>query len=375
MQKTARIFIITALAVLGAAISAYAQTVSYIRGDMEYPLYVDQVHPELVSFTSYQLGDSFSMDYRIESDPAAYMQGDPLPVTIEFTAIPGNDFKDIKKGSIRISDQEPESFELSSDGTVLTAHFSFPALPVQLEEPEGLYFEKNGIIGWEEVKNADYYEVEIENVDSFGQRVYMTTLIAEENRITVRDTVYSSEGDYLYSVKARSNRYFRKDSEKARLPLSLSVIITKEDIGYPPSYLKQDGTAFVDGEYAKDRELKIGGCYYYFDSIGRTIAGWRKEGTSWYYYDPGTKQRVSGPVTIEGDEYLFDEETGKMLTGFQVVNGRERYYGGNGKAETGWVALKGRVYYILPNGERNTEQLRDEEGRNYIFDADGALIQ
>lgn len=375
MRKFISTIFFTVTAALAAAFSAYAGTVTYIRGDLVYPASVDQVHPELVSFESYQIGDAFQMNYRLDADPAGYAQGEVLPVTIEFTAIPGNDFLDIKKASIRISDQEPDSFELSEDGAVLTAHFTFPALSVQLEEPEGLYFEKSGVIGWERVKNADYYEVDVENVDSFGQRVYMTTLIAESNRISIRDTVYSAEGDYLYSVRARSNRYFRKDSEKAKLPLNQSVIITKDDIGYPPSYLKEDGTAFVEGDYVRDTELKIGGSYYYFNSIGKTISGWRKEGSSWYYYSPENCQRVSGPVTIDGADYLFDEETGKMLTGFQIWGEQERYFSGDGKAETGWVSHSGKIYYILPSGERNTRQLQDPDGRNYIFDSEGVLIQ
>ena len=53
------------------------------------------------------------------------------------------------------------------------------------------------------------------------------------------------------------------------------------------------------------------------------------------------RQRVSGPMAIEGADYLFDEESWKMRTGFQIWDGQERYYGGDGKAEIGWVSHSG----------------------------------
>lgn len=368
------IVISAALTVLGA-VSAYAETISYIRADLEYPPYVGAVHPELISFSSYQTSDSFDMDFSLDFDPQAYKEGEYMPITMTFTAKEGNDFRDIKKGSIKVSDITPDEIELSGDATVLTAHFNFPALSVQLDTPKDPYFEKNGDIGWEPVENADYYEVEIESIDDYGQRCYEQTVTAKSNEVNIKEYIYQEPKDYLYSVVAKSDRYFRLPSERTQLPLSMDVMITDDDIGYKSGIVDANGMVWLDGNYIKNKELKIAGEYYYFGKNGQRTYGWRKDGTSWYYYDIKTLKRVGGPQTIDGNDYFFDEETGVMQTGFVDYNGSERFYGGDGKAKTGWVAYDGKIYYILPTGERNLSQLQDEDKRNYMFDKEGVLIQ
>ena len=86
-----------------------------------------------------------------------------------------------------------------------------------------------------------------------------------------------------------------------------------------------------------------------------TQVGWVQVGDTWYYkYPDGSLQKDSW-LKINNIWYLFDKE-GKMLTGWQVKNGRTYYLQSSGAMYTGWIK-SGDLWYFL-----NRPQDGDVEG-------------
>ena len=133
----------------------------------------------------------------------------------------------------------------------------------------------------------------------------------------------------------------------------------------------------VKNEYEWNRWLSEGGWAY---------TGWIFKAGTWYYADVTTAQLYKGFQTVNGVEYYFDEDTGAMLVGEKVVDGKilttdasgavtvseiaadgwsrcdsEYYYYRNGKPYTGWVGA-----YYVSNGLmlRNTAVV-DRSGNQY----------
>jgi len=365
------------LFILAFSFTAYAtDNITYVRMDIEYPVYTEEVHPNEISFNAHQF-DQYDYDFIIENDLNSYSQGDELKITMTLTAHDGYTFSDIKKHAVKVSDVEPDEIEISGDGRILTVHFTFPALSVRLGIPQNLILYKDGLAEWVGVENADKYTVDIEAITDMGERKFLSSFDTTKTSADLRDVIYSSPGDYLFSVTAKSERYFRADSERAELPYQMSVLITDEDVGLSPDFIDADGRMWYDNRYVTDKEYKVGGRYYYFGRDSYPVTGWQKRKGQWFYYDPVKHYRVSGLKQIGKYEYYFDKEDGHMCSGFIDVDGdgKEKFFSGNGRATTGWVTHNGAIYYVNSDGSRNLEQLQDNAGNNYIFDSDGRLVR
>ena len=120
--------------------------------------------------------------------------------------------------------------------------------------------------------------------------------------------------------------------------------------------------------------------------------GLTKIGGTWFYLIDGTVQY--GAVDIDGTTHLFDENTGKAITGWHVdENGIRHHYNDkgvmqtncwvfdtywylldeNGVALTGWQNQNGTTYYLDPStGAMKTGWLKDN-GNWYWFNGAGAM--
>lgn len=88
-------------------------------------------------------------------------------------------------------------------------------------------------------------------------------------------------------------------------------------------------------------------------NIGKPL-GWHQEGGTWYWYQQNGelfKGAADKPawLYISGRWYLFDKD-GKMLTGWQEVDGQRYYLNGSGAMEIGWLNLGGTWYYLGSSG-------------------------
>lgn len=96
----------------------------------------------------------------------------------------------------------------------------------------------------------------------------------------------------------------------------------------------------------------------------RSINGWQSDGK---YYINGIAQ--TGPVTIAGYQYYFDEN-GVMQTGWLKVNGQDYYYGPDGKMAVGSQQIDGNTNYFDETGRKVVGWRNDETGQ-YYYDANG----
>ena len=176
--------------------------------------------------------------------------------------------------------------------------------------------------------------------------------------------------------------------------------------------IDSEGWNLVDGNYyyLANGSLVKGidyqtpdGAWYVFDYQGRMVknkyewnrwlgeggwayTGWILKAGTWYYADLRTAQLYKGFQTINGVEYYFDEDTGAMLVGEKVVDGKilttdasgavtvseiaadgwsrcdgEYYYYQNGKPYTGWVG----AYYVSNGLMLRDTAVVDRSGNQY----------
>lgn len=176
--------------------------------------------------------------------------------------------------------------------------------------------------------------------------------------------------------------------------------------------IDSEGWNLVDGNYyylangslVKGTDYQTpDGAWYVFDYQGRMVknkyewnrwlgeggwayTGWILKAGTWYYADLRTAQLYKGFQTINGVEYYFDEDTGAMLVGEKVVDGKilttdasgavtvseiaadgwsrcdgEYYYYQNGKPYTGWVG----AYYVSNGLMLRDTAVVDQSGNQY----------
>jgi len=95
---------------------------------------------------------------------------------------------------------------------------------------------------------------------------------------------------------------------------------------------------------------------YYLGEDGRVLTGWQViDGESYYFLSDGTQAR--GWQKINGSWYYFDifpkagGVSGAMVTGWLTNWESDRYYlGTDGRMATGWQEIDGKTYYFMADG-------------------------
>ena len=100
--------------------------------------------------------------------------------------------------------------------------------------------------------------------------------------------------------------------------------------------------------------------------------GLTKVGDAWFYLVEGKIQH--GSVTIDGVAHLFDETTGRAVTGWHVdADGVRRHYDEKGTVQTGWVRDGG--WFYLDSEGTVTTGWKVIDGRWYHFDSSDGKMQ
>ena len=111
----------------------------------------------------------------------------------------------------------------------------------------------------------------------------------------------------------------------------------------------------INGKYVKNRVIKIGKRYYYFDKKGIRRTGWRRFKKKKYYFDKRKGYAYTGKKKINNKWYIFDKKG-------QLVNKKGFYKIGNKK------------YFITAHGNLEDKKIAQIEGKIYLFDEQACLI-
>lgn len=216
-----------------------------------------------------------------------------------------------------------------------------------------------------------------------GQIEYSENAQSIMSQINANNEVASNEnnvqGSWKYEPVTNNWKYEEKNSEKSKEYKSEWVIITNKE--------------GVSNWYAVDKE-------------GNMITGWVKYKGKFYYMSSKPNQRgemIKGKVSINGEKYVFDLETGELKEGkepnrnFEVLgddnhqSGKEGMWKRNKNGEryftyysktfnghikpilpTGWFMIDGK-YYFFEEGGVPKKGLIIFDNKYYYMNEDGSM--
>ncbi|MGU8237659.1 cell wall-binding protein [Clostridium perfringens] len=124
-----------------------------------------------------------------------------------------------------------------------------------------------------------------------------------------------------------------------------------------------------NGELVKGFKT-IDGYKYYFDNNNKMVVGWQKINESWYYFRSNGTMRTGWEKFPEGWYYL--KEDGTMATGWQEINNTWYHLRDNGVMDTGWQKINGDWYYFSQNGSMATGW-QNIDGTWYYLRSNGTM--
>ena len=115
---------------------------------------------------------------------------------------------------------------------------------------------------------------------------------------------------------------------------------------------------------------------YYFGEDGKQVKGWLTLGNDKYYLNPEMKTGSWMVLGENGGDYFFDEETGKMRTGWITTKvGTIYYHGPDGQRLEGLQVIDGNLYFFTgPMGAKTHFTCYEKSDGNddyYCFGSDG----
>lgn len=130
------------------------------------------------------------------------------------------------------------------------------------------------------------------------------------------------------------------------------------------------------GALSRGGWVKAGDTWLYAVDDGTGYTGWVRSGTDWYYFFDGSMYR-DGIWWIDGKTYIFTTGGKLSRGGWQFSQLEAHWYYANsdGTALSGWKKLSGKWYYFDPDyffmlaGTTKTIQ-----GKNYRFDENGVCL-
>lgn len=112
------------------------------------------------------------------------------------------------------------------------------------------------------------------------------------------------------------------------------------------------------------------GWYWYDNNIDRS--GWSNRNGVFYYRDFHAKP-VTGWQLIDDQQYYFGEDNA-MVTGWQIIDGQRYYFREWGVLASGWEKIGNDLYYLNKNGNPISGWQGIENSRFYFFPEGNAAI-
>ena len=161
------------------------------------------------------------------------------------------------------------------------------------------------------------------------------------------------------------------------LALALVVVIANPDL----LSFKKTGWVEEDGQfyyYNEDHKMHIGWLdlgesVYYLSEDGARLSGWLREGQAYHYFDENGLMVMDGWLDLDDGRYLIRDSL--MVTGLTGYEGRNYFFGEDGRQVTGWVDLDEERWYFDPAEGHSLSGLQTIDGVMYAFTADGPLAR
>lgn len=110
---------------------------------------------------------------------------------------------------------------------------------------------------------------------------------------------------------------------------------------------------------------QIDGNTYYLNENGIVLTSWQHIENATYFFEADGRL-VRGTVSIEGKTYHFAED-GKLLTGWQTLDGQVYYFDATGLPIPGFQSIEGKRYYFSNDGMRLSGWQQIGDTKHYIF--------
>lgn len=144
---------------------------------------------------------------------------------------------------------------------------------------------------------------------------------------------------------------------------------------YDNHYLLNSGAMLVNGW----REI-LPGIYSYYDADGKVVSkGWKKIGSSWYYFEDeimNTQDKI-----INGKLYKFSSNGSSdgvgrgVLSGWNLIAGQYYYIKDNEMVKETSMEIGGQKYFFDYEGRMLYETVVRDQGKQYYVNKDGAVIK
>lgn len=116
------------------------------------------------------------------------------------------------------------------------------------------------------------------------------------------------------------------------------------------------------------------GTFFYDPATGIKVKGFYDDTAGRHYLAPDDGHLVSGPVQVDGQQYFFSPE-GVMMSGMIAREDGLYYYDpASGAMVNGWINIEDKTYYADAAGHIVTGPQTINK-QNYLFDAEGVMFK
>ena len=161
------------------------------------------------------------------------------------------------------------------------------------------------------------------------------------------------------------------------LALALVVVIANPDLlsFKKTGWVEEDGQFYYYNEDHKMHTgwLDLGESVYYLNEDGIRLSGWLREGQAYHYFDENGLMVMDGWLDLDDGRYMIRDSL--MVTGLTGYEGRNYFFGEDGRQVTGWVDLDEERWYFDPAEGHSLSGLQIIDGVMYAFTADGPLAR
>ena len=127
-------------------------------------------------------------------------------------------------------------------------------------------------------------------------------------------------------------------------------------------------------EAAETRWVQKSGKYYLKSKSGKILKGWQEVNGKWYYLNPKTGVMKTGWLEKKGKWYYLSPASGAMLKGWVQVGSKWYYMNpSTGAMKKGWLQVRGKWYFLnTKSGAMQTGWVK-HKGKDYYMKDTGVM--